>query len=151
MGIAISGIIDKYARIEIGLLAVPNARLSVVPPVIFLRVVRKLGGMALSTASDMGSEHSKFIPLVTTLRYADLILVFSSDSEYSLLKKIRQIYQPFLPEDTLPAHRATKSIFNITRERAWRPLWEKELGNVLHSYKIGKESIGFQINNPIHE
>lgn len=51
----------------------------------------------------------------------------------------------------LPAHRATKSIFNITRERAWHPLWEKELGNVLHCYKSGKESIGFQGNNPLHE
>lgn len=69
MGIAISGIIDKYSRIEIGLLAVPNARLAVVPPIIFLRNVRRLKGMPLSTASDMGSEHSKFIPLVKTLRY----------------------------------------------------------------------------------
>ena len=74
MGIAVSGLIDKYARIELNFLAVPNARLSVVPPVIFLRTVKKLGGMALSTASDMGSEHSKFIPLVTTLRYEHHIL-----------------------------------------------------------------------------
>lgn len=87
MGIAISGIIDKYTRIEINLLAVPNARLSVIPPVIFLRTVKKLGGMALSTASDMGSEHSKFIPLVTTLRYAAhtlFHLVISSGVECSL-------------------------------------------------------------------
>ncbi len=47
MGIAIWGIIDKCCRLELGLWAVPNARLADVPPALYLRLVRKLGGKNL--------------------------------------------------------------------------------------------------------
>jgi len=40
----------------------------------------------------------------------------------------------------IPAHKAVKSVFNITREHAWRPLWEKDLGNIQFEYKAGKSS-----------
>ena len=66
--------------------------------------------MSLSTTSDKGGELGllRVIALVTTLM------------------------QPFLPEDRLPAFKTVKSVYNITRERGWRPIWEKELGNVAH-------------------
>lgn len=44
MGIAIWGIADKFARIELALWAVPNARLADVPPALILRLILKLGG-----------------------------------------------------------------------------------------------------------
>lgn len=85
MGIAIYGIIDRFSRMELGLWAVPNARILEVPPLLYLRLVRKLGGihdffpptlliliilvgMPITTTSDMGSEVSRLIPLVETLR-----------------------------------------------------------------------------------
>ena len=45
MGIAVWGVIDKCCRLELGLWAVPNARLADVPPVLYLRVVQNAGGM----------------------------------------------------------------------------------------------------------
>ncbi|KAF8179208.1 hypothetical protein BJ912DRAFT_855711 [Pholiota molesta] len=130
MGIAVWGAIDKCCRVELGLWAVPNARLADVPPALYLRLVRKIGGMCLVYSTDKGSELSKLIPLITTLR---------------------QIYQPYLSEEILPAHKAVKSIYNVTRERNWRPIWEKELGNVAFEYTSGKGLIGFHQDNPIHE
>ncbi|KAJ3495134.1 hypothetical protein NLJ89_g10675 [Agrocybe chaxingu] len=130
MGIAVWGVVDKFSRLELGLWAVPNARLADVPPALYLRLVHKLGGMPLTTTSDKGSELSKLIPLVTTLR---------------------QKYQPFLSEETLPSHKAVKSVSNITRERGWRPIWEKELGNLLFEFKAGRGTSGFHYGNTIHE
>ncbi len=45
MGIAVWGIIDKYARVELGLWAMPNARVQELPPALYLRVVRNQGGL----------------------------------------------------------------------------------------------------------
>ncbi|KAJ3506413.1 hypothetical protein NLJ89_g6882 [Agrocybe chaxingu] len=130
MGIAVWGIIDKWSRMELALWAVPNARIAQVPPALYLCLVRKIGGMPLTSTSDMGTELANFIPLVTTMR---------------------ETYQPFLDERTLPAHKAVKSTSNITRERGWRPIWEKELGNVLHEYRLGYHSAGIHVGNEIHE
>lgn len=47
MGIAIWGVNDKYSRHELGLWAVPNARVAGVPPVLYLQLVRKYGGLSL--------------------------------------------------------------------------------------------------------
>ena len=44
MGIAVYGIIDKFSRGELGLWAVPNSRVAVVPPALYLRVVRQKKG-----------------------------------------------------------------------------------------------------------
>ena len=63
---------------------------------------------------------------------------------------VRHKMQPFLPEDRLPAFKAVKSVYNITRERGWRPIWEKELGNVAHEYKLGMVGAGFIVNDPVH-
>ncbi|KAF8958233.1 hypothetical protein BDZ97DRAFT_1906555 [Flammula alnicola] len=108
----------------------PNEEwLADVPPALYLRLVRKIGGMCVQTATDKGSELSKLIP-----------------NSFHL-----QIYQPYLSEETLPAHKAVKSIYNITRECNWRPIWEKELGNVAFEYTSGKALIGFHQDDPIHE
>lgn len=44
MGIDVWGICDKFSRYELGLWAVPNARLSKVPVALFLRLVKELKG-----------------------------------------------------------------------------------------------------------
>ncbi|KAF8178247.1 hypothetical protein BJ912DRAFT_1130611 [Pholiota molesta] len=93
MEIAIWGVIDKCCRLELGLWAVPNARLADVPPALYLRLTRKIGGMCVQTASDKGTELSKLIALITTLR---------------------QVYRPYLSKETLPAHKAVKIVYNIT-------------------------------------
>ena len=64
---------------------------------------------------------------------------------------IRARFQPFLPEDKLPAFKAVKSVYNITRERAWRSLWHKELGNIAHIYQIGKAASGYVEIDSIHQ
>ncbi|PPR05722.1 hypothetical protein CVT24_006675, partial [Panaeolus cyanescens] len=130
MGIAIYGIIDKYSRMELGLWAVPNARLADVPPMLYLQLVKKLGGMPPTTTSDMGSEVSKLIPLVTTLR---------------------NLCQPYLSEDEVQSFRTVKSVYNITRERGWGPIWQKHLSNILLFYKAGELHIGYQGENSIHK
>lgn len=68
MGIAIWGVNDKYARVELSLDAVPSARKSTVPPVLYLCLIKKIGGIPVTTASDMGSELGKLIGLITSLR-----------------------------------------------------------------------------------
>ncbi|KAF9033382.1 hypothetical protein BJ165DRAFT_1598800 [Panaeolus papilionaceus] len=128
MGIAIYGINDMYSRRELILIAVPNARSVDVPTTVYLQTVKKFGGMPVMTTSDMGTEVSKLIPMVETLR---------------------ALVQPMLPEN-LPAFRTTKSTFNITRERAWGPLYKKELSNVLCFYNAGKIRIGYQEDDQYH-
>lgn len=58
---------------------------------------------------------------------------------------------PALPEDTLPAHRAVKSVFNITRERGWRPLWDKELANIEAFYLAKVATVGLVLNDAMHQ
>jgi len=36
------------------------------------------------------------------------------------------------------------------RERSWRSLWHKELGNIAHEYQIGKISSGYLETDIIH-
>jgi len=43
-----------------------------------------------------------------------------------------------------------KSVYNITRERGWRAIWEKEVENVAHEYKLGMVDAGFIANDPVH-
>lgn len=47
MGISVWGAIDKCCRLELELWAVSNARLADVPPALYLRLVRKIGGMCI--------------------------------------------------------------------------------------------------------
>jgi hypothetical protein len=47
MEIAVWGVIDECCRLELGLLAVPNARLADVPPALYLWLTRKIGGMSI--------------------------------------------------------------------------------------------------------
>ncbi|KAJ7863354.1 hypothetical protein B0H14DRAFT_3444217 [Mycena olivaceomarginata] len=130
MGIAVWGIIDKYTWEELNLWAVPDARTADVPPALYLLMVRAKKGMPMQTTSDMGSETGGLAAAQTSLR---------------------QIYLPDLPLDSLPAHRSVKSVYNITRERGWRPIWEKELANVKYAYETGKISAGFHPEDPIHQ
>jgi len=62
-----------------------------------------------------------------------------------------QTYQLFLDLDTLPAHVFVKSTKNITRERGWRPIWEKELANIHADWSGGKLEAGFHPGDDIHE
>jgi hypothetical protein len=104
--------------------------------------------MSLTTVMDKGTELGTLIQLITTLRYErrDLFIHISG----SLFGYNRQKYQPYISEEQLPAVKTVKSVFNITRERNWRPLYEKDLANVLHFYQSGKVESGFLENDPIH-
>jgi len=45
MGIAVWGVIDKFSRMELGLWAMPNARIQEIPPFLgVLRLVKEKGG-----------------------------------------------------------------------------------------------------------
>ncbi|KAJ7439477.1 hypothetical protein FB451DRAFT_1301899 [Mycena latifolia] len=130
MGIAVWGVVDKFSRNEQNLWALPDSRTAVVPPALYLRQVREKGGMPLQTTSDMGSETGVLAAVQTALR---------------------QIYLPDLELETVPAHLSVKSVYNITRERGWRPIWEKELANVKYAYESGKMASGFHPEDPIHK
>ncbi|KAG2003177.1 citrate synthase I [Coprinopsis cinerea AmutBmut pab1-1] len=129
MGIGVYGIIDKYSRMELILVAVPNARDDELPLAVYLRTVKKYGGMPITSTSDKGTELRKVISVIGTLRAT---------------------YQPYIPESVVASHNALKSPDNITRERNWRPLWEKDLANVLYFYRAGQEAAGFHPNNDFH-
>ncbi|KAF8983259.1 hypothetical protein BDQ17DRAFT_1402591 [Cyathus striatus] len=88
MGIVIWGVIDKFSRMELSLIAMPNARIQQIPPIIFLCLVKEKGGMPLTVTGDKGSELGLLISLVTAMR---------------------QWFQPFLPEAQLPAFRTYNS------------------------------------------
>ncbi|KAF8998666.1 hypothetical protein BDQ17DRAFT_1247363, partial [Cyathus striatus] len=129
MCIAVWGVIDKYSHMELSLYAMPNSRVQQLPPALFLRLVKDKGGMPLTVTGDKGTELGLLISLVTTMR---------------------QRFQPFIPDDQLPAFKAVKSTYNITRERGWRPIWEKELGNVVYEYKSGKVASGYVDTDEVH-
>lgn len=101
--------------------------------------------MPLQTTSDMGSETGQLAAVQTSLRY-----FFLNNSSPTNLRN-RQIFLPGLELDAIPAHRSVKSVYNITRERGWRPIWEKELANVKYTYETGKIAAGFRPEDPIHE
>ncbi|KAF7310286.1 hypothetical protein MIND_00402600 [Mycena indigotica] len=130
MGIGIYGIIDKYSRKELLLLAMRSVRRANIPPALYLRLVHELGGMPIQTTTDMGTETGILAALQTSLR------------EQSF---------PELSLEVVPAHRSVKSVYNITRERNWRPLWEKELANVRYQYEAGKIEAGYHPADPIHQ
>ncbi|KAJ3523600.1 hypothetical protein NMY22_g11368 [Coprinellus aureogranulatus] len=130
MGIGVYGGTDKYSRLELGLWACPNPRDGDLPPALWLRMCKSAGGMPVTTTCDKGTELGKLIPLVTQLRAK---------------------YQPYLPEERIPAVTATKSIKNITRERSWRPLYEDELSNVAHEYRTGMGESGYHPNDEFHQ
>ncbi|KAJ3502730.1 hypothetical protein NMY22_g18492 [Coprinellus aureogranulatus] len=127
MGIGIYGIVDKFSRMELALVAAPNVRDSRVPVVTYLRTVKER--IPLSTTSDKGSEMGQLI---------------------SLVQALRKEYVPYISEAQVPSHSAVKSPQNVTRERSWRPLWEKELANILHFYRVGQNEVGFQANDDFH-
>jgi hypothetical protein len=102
--------------------------------------------MPMQTTSDMGSKTGGLAAAQTLLRYVEI----ASKSHKAHLEN-RQIYLLDLPLDSLPAHRSVKSVYNITRERGWRPIWEKELANVKYAYETGKISAGFHPEDPIHQ
>ncbi|EAU89702.2 hypothetical protein CC1G_07427 [Coprinopsis cinerea okayama7 len=129
MGIAVYGIIDKFSRMELALVAVPNARDSDVPVAVYLRTVKKFGGMPLSSTSDKGTELRKLISLVGNMRAK---------------------YQPHITEAQVPSHIAVSSPDNITRERGWRPIWNNDLSNILFFYQTGKEDSGYVDNDDFH-
>ncbi|KAJ7182577.1 hypothetical protein C8R43DRAFT_868246 [Mycena crocata] len=129
MGISIWGIIDKYARTELRLWAIPDSRTPDVPPALYLILVRAKKGMPIQTTRDKGSETGQLAAVQTTLR---------------------QTFLPDLSLEAVPAHHSVKSVYNITRERGWRPIWEKELANVKYAYKSGKVASGYHPEDPIH-
>ncbi|KAF8519694.1 hypothetical protein JB92DRAFT_3112223 [Gautieria morchelliformis] len=121
MGIEVWGICDKYSRRELALWAVPNSRLAIVPPALYLMLVKEKKGIPLQTTSDKGSETGQLAAMQTALCV-----------------------------ETLPPHRFVKSVHNITRERGWRPLWHKDLKNVLLAWREGQLEVGYIDSNPTH-
>ncbi|KAF9554090.1 hypothetical protein CPC08DRAFT_644758, partial [Agrocybe pediades] len=103
---------------------VPSARKDKVPPALYMRVVKRLGGIPLSNTCDMGTEVRRLIPMVTALRAI----------EQPALAKVEHI---------LPTFRAVKSVYNVTRERGWRSIYEKDLSNVLYEYQRRKLAVGY--------
>ncbi|KAF8876598.1 hypothetical protein CPB84DRAFT_1817665 [Gymnopilus junonius] len=77
--------------------------------------------MSISMTMDKGTEVGKLISLVQSMRalYCDI------------------------SEELLPSFCAVKSTSNITRERNWHPLYEKELSNIAYEYEAGKVASGF--------
>ncbi|KAF8532126.1 hypothetical protein JB92DRAFT_3262896 [Gautieria morchelliformis] len=148
MGIDVRGICDKYSRRELGLWAVPNARMAIVPPALFLMLVKEKKGLIvmyflcmyatnitylgipLQVTSDMGSETGQLAALQTALR--------------------RTEYLPGLTVDELAPHRFVKSMHNITRERAWRPIFHQELKNILATWQDGQMEVGYRDSDPTH-
>ncbi|EPQ49861.1 hypothetical protein GLOTRDRAFT_51480 [Gloeophyllum trabeum ATCC 11539] len=107
----------------------PHTRDWDMPPALFLRVVKEQGGIPIQVTSDKGTETGRLAAIQTMLR---------------------QTFQPHLDSQILPPHVFVKSTYNITRERAWRPLWEKEMANVLESWRLGKDDSGYHPEDPIH-
>ncbi|KAF8508002.1 hypothetical protein JB92DRAFT_3098153 [Gautieria morchelliformis] len=129
MGIEVWGICDKYSRHELALWAVPNSRLAIVPPALYLMLVKEKKGIPLQTTSDKGSETGQLAAMQTALR---------------------TFYELGLSVETLPPHRFVKSVHNITRERGWCPLWNKDLKNVLLAWREGQLEVGYIDSNPTH-
>jgi len=48
MGIAVYGVIDQFSCMELALWAMPNPRLSDVPPAVLLRLMKEQGGTHLA-------------------------------------------------------------------------------------------------------
>jgi len=130
MGIYCYGFIDKFSRKELSLTVAPNVRDSRIPVLLYLRLVKKLKGLPIQLVTDKGSETGPLAAMQTMLR---------------------QRYDPFLPIEEIPAHTFVKSVFNITRERAWRPLWENELGQIKVEWESGQIEAGYHPNDPLHE
>ena len=101
--------------------------------------------MPLTITGDKGSELGLLIALITMMRYSNSLFFLSWT-----YKTLRARFQPFLSEENLPAFKAVKSIYNITRERSWRPLWHKELENIAHIYNLGKASSGYTESDIVH-
>ncbi|KAJ6536668.1 hypothetical protein B0H10DRAFT_2181829 [Mycena sp. CBHHK59/15] len=120
MGIAVWGIINKYSRQELRLWQSPIRGLQMfpllyicaqsIPLSVCAPAVTNCVGIPMQTTSDKGSEVGVLV---------------------ALQRSLRQTFLPDLDIETLPPHRSVKSIAHITRECGWRPIWEKELANVL--------------------
>jgi hypothetical protein len=76
----------------------------------------------------MGSETGKIHALQETLRYVIATPSLCVNLPDSIT---RMCYAPGISIEELPAARHTKSVYNITVERQWQPLYQKCLSNVL--------------------
>jgi hypothetical protein len=76
----------------------------------------------------MGSETGKIHALQETLRCVISTLTFYVDLPVSTP---RMRYAPGISIEEIPAARHTKSVYNITVERQWQPLYRKCLSNIL--------------------
>ncbi|KAF7307411.1 hypothetical protein MIND_00535500 [Mycena indigotica] len=148
MGIGIYGIIDKYSRKELLLLAMRSIRRANIPPAVYLQLVLELGGIPVQTTTDMGTETGVLAALQTSLRCGTQL---SNATEFAQLEIDSQESFPELSLELVPAHRSVKSVYNITRERNWRPLWEKDLANIRFQYETGKIDAGYHPTDPIHQ
>ncbi|KAF8479959.1 hypothetical protein JB92DRAFT_3274728 [Gautieria morchelliformis] len=111
------GICDKYSRHELGLGLIVTYF-----PCMYATNVTYLG-IALQVTSDMGAETGQLVALQTAL--------------------CRTEYLPGLTIDELPPHRFVKSVHNITRERAWCPIFHQELKNILATWQDGQIDVGY--------
>lgn len=52
--------------------------------------------------------------------------------------------------DAIPAHSFVRSVFNITVEQGWRPLYHKELSNITVDYEQYKP-LNFHLEDELHK
>ena len=102
----------------------------------------------MSSTSDKGSEVGQLISLVQVLRSVHCLEQFNGIITHIIIFSKR--YQPYILEDEVPSHSAVKSTANITRERGWRPIWEKSLANTLHFYRTGQGEAGYHASDDFH-
>ncbi|KZS95046.1 hypothetical protein SISNIDRAFT_452364 [Sistotremastrum niveocremeum HHB9708] len=128
-GFGIYGIRDKWSGKWLSARVVPSNRYAAVVGVIFLELVKEVGGVPLQVSSDRGSE----------IRDA-----------YSFQQALRTYFAPDLMDQLIPAWRMLPSPRNITIERAWRPLFYKWGVTILHYWEKGPADGGYNSNLQLH-
>jgi len=180
MGIAVWGIIDKCSRVELGLWAMPDTRVPEMPPAQLLHYIyvwwkrEKVSGFAYYFITQFKSKlfrnvlvHNEWqrrwtvnLDFSESLLRVSLLLQGNCDLVYwwssvclSFMIMLGIKCSHFSQKiGCLPSRWWRVFIISLaTRERGqWRPIWEKELGNVAHAYKLRMVDAGFITNDPVH-
>lgn len=87
----------------------------------------------------MGTEQGQLINIQNVLWCFSSSAYFISDTQWFL---------PALDIDLIPPHVSVRSVYNITQEQGWRPIWEQGLGNI---YNKDKLFVGYQDHTLLHK
>ncbi|KZP22478.1 hypothetical protein FIBSPDRAFT_1017748 [Athelia psychrophila] len=129
-GFGIYGIRDKWSGKLLYYVVMPSNRYAAAVGVVYLRCVRKCGGISYQTASDRGSE----------IRDA-----------YAFQIALRELFAPDLDVNLIPPWIFLSSPRNITIERGWRPLFEKWGMNILFFFNQGALGGFYKPNDYLHK